>query len=311
MTIKDMNRLRTIEFFTPLICAVLNAAKIGEIDSEILSYISTGTSAAFTIDTMFISYIERLSKDHKELKALYDEVILRTSNFSRDLGLTKPVEIYNLFCSLYNSGLLSYKRKFKYNNEGKNLSNLMGIDVIRGSAVCRHISSFLCDVYRKSGYKSNSLSVYMADTPDEAPENIFQRLLPKKIANHQIASVVNGETKIVLDPTNMLLLKFDNEKNCYYGDDLEMYPRQFSNLIVRISGKEDTLLVSKYIIPNINEEESEEELEKSADVIKHNYDATIDFFRQNKAIYKDIYKLSNQYPSMDDRIFPFIKIRKK
>lgn len=101
------------------------------------------------------------TKDIKQIKQLYNEFLNNYNNLNKIFDLNNPVEIYTMFNYLLSKGYLSKDKVFDFSDEQtRNLKNLLGVEVITGKGVCRHVSGMLTDILNASGIKSESIGVY-------------------------------------------------------------------------------------------------------------------------------------------------------
>lgn len=109
-----------------------------------------------------IFYAEIYTKDIKEIKKMYEELINDYADFIKDFNLYSPVEIFSLYVFMLNNGYLSYTSDFKYgfNNYG-DIFAIAGANIVTGKSVCRNISFMLNDIFNKTGIDSQNLTVFV------------------------------------------------------------------------------------------------------------------------------------------------------
>lgn len=171
------------------------------------------------ISSMFMTdFLEHITEEYKVLNGEYYKVIKKFSELCDELKLTDPIDIYVLFVYMYRSGYLSVNHIFNYDMDMKDLSNLLGVDIIRGHGVCRSISSMLNDIYRFRNIDSSTLVVCAKNLSQierfsKAKMNAtkngrnFARVVGKLsqligVSNHLIVELNYNECNIKLDPTN-------------------------------------------------------------------------------------------------------------
>lgn len=106
------------------------------------------------VDIMLPTRIEFKTDDYKEIKNLYDKIINNLVSFFEEQNISDPVEIFTIYQFMYRNGYLSFNHNFNYDIDMKDLSRLNGTDLIRSTGVCKIITSFLTDVYKKMDYDS-------------------------------------------------------------------------------------------------------------------------------------------------------------
>lgn len=154
-------------------------------------------------------YDQDISKKSLELKVLYNKYIKELSKYLKEKNVENPISIGIYFSNMLWDGDLSYTDKFEFKNcdPGINI-NLLGSEVIKGEAVCRHIASLLVDIYKYLGYESELL---LAKQYNENVEDKLRTLLTP--INHAVALVkVNGKN-IIIDPTNKCIGLINKDKN--------------------------------------------------------------------------------------------------
>ena len=105
-------------------------------------------------------YDQDISKKSLELKILYNKYIKELSNYLKEKNIENPISIGIYFTNMLWDGNLSYTDKFAFKNSDPGINlNLLGVEVIKGEAVCRHIASLLVDIYKYLGYESELLLV--------------------------------------------------------------------------------------------------------------------------------------------------------
>lgn len=117
-----------------------------------------------------LAYLENINKkdeikNKKEINNLllnYKEFISKYAYMIKELKLTNPIDIYLLNNYLLYNGYLSYNKTFErtINSNYIDRSKTLGAEIINGKAICRHLSSFLKDLYKELGYISYILTVY-------------------------------------------------------------------------------------------------------------------------------------------------------
>ena len=154
-------------------------------------------------------YDQDISKKSLELKMLYNKYIKELSKYLKEKNVENPISIGIYFTNMLWDGNLSYTDKFafKNGNPGINL-NLLGTEVIKGEAVCRHIASLLVDIYKYLGYQSELLLVkqYNENIEDKV-RTLFTPI------NHAVTLVKVDGKNIIIDPTNKCIGLISKDKN--------------------------------------------------------------------------------------------------
>ena len=241
MTIRQQERLRLF------LCCGYIASRFFvnnndvEVIREINEYlISNNMDFNYVKDFFVIGYdisvfsafrCERLATDYQEIESLYKEVISNIGELIEYLGIQDDsVKVFALFVYLYRSGYLSYNHKFMYSTNMKDLSNLGGIDVIRGTGVCRSISSMFTDICNQVGLTAANLGVKVDSKSLALKENLSEGSLDVEkggakfakvvsvltkylpVGNHLVSLVEDKNNTAVFDPTNDVFMKMDTFK---------------------------------------------------------------------------------------------------
>ena len=147
------------------------------------------------------------------MKNMYNKIISNLAEFLKKQNLTEPIEVFTIYQFMLRNGFLSQNKHFEYNFDMKDLSKLLGADVIRGTGVCRTIASFLTDVYKELGYNSSNLIV---SVNYDALNNI-ERLgnYPRKVSNPKTKKLLktgmNTLTNLSIPDHLITLLEKDNK----------------------------------------------------------------------------------------------------
>ena len=154
-------------------------------------------------------YDQDISKKSLELKVLYNKYIKELSKYLKGKNVENPISIGIYFTNMLWDGNLSYTDKFAFKNSDPGINlNLLGVEVIKGEAVCRHIASLLVDIYKYLGYESELLLVKQYNENIEA--KVRTLLTP---INHAVTLVKVDGKNIIIDPTNKCIGLINKDKN--------------------------------------------------------------------------------------------------
>ena len=320
MKSKHQEYIRTIEFLGGIIASI-TANKYANID------IQTFTMLPFLADTVLSQRTATFTKDYKEVKEMYDKVITNFSKLMKDFNIEDVVEIFAIYVYMYRRGYLSYGHSFEYNTNMKDLPKLMGVDVIRGSGVCRSIASMLSDIYNKMAIESDTLVVSTSKDTIDSLEKISIAHLNKNIKgkkfvkviesltqnttfpNHLITAARKDNKTYILDSTNDGIL-FSRGKNSFYPYDDIVNSMKYNKLMT--SYQKLFGMLNKGNLKNningesINQQDYFNKYIKAINFIIYNRDYLDSFYHNNYYIYKDIYNASNGINSYIKRIIPII-----
>ena len=327
MKLRTFDHIRRAELLVPLVLELLAEANINpaNLSIENIDLISKLISDIAIIDIITSFRTQTLTKEYKELEKLYGEVITKTAELTKEIGLQSPVEIFALYVYLYRSGYLSYNHAFKYDTKMKDFAMLQGLDVVRGSGVCRSISALLTDLYRALGYDATNVNVYT----NKDSINTLQQISDVKLnstaeagrlvqvisavtnvtkgANHVITSVKSNGTNILLDPTNDGMFTFDEKSKKLHVGDSKFYtiPKQGSQILFRLLKSGHYKSLKGRLEGTISSEIYVEEYQNALNAISLYLPYFIDFYENNKDLYQDIYKLSESQRGLVGRLVPF------
>ena len=192
----------------------------------------------------------------------YRSVVLHISSLFKDLLFIDPIQIFSAYSYFIQNGFLSCDKKFVYRRDVDDLFPLFGINVIDGMGVCRHITSFLTDVYRELGFVSYNVSTISSDLScyslslkefecDSSGMEYFgdihsyQSYL-KKDYNHLVTLVVSKDGSFVIDPTNSLIFYVNQDKKVTLLQDENITIRCGYEKIFNYNIKKD---IRKYYVP--------------------------------------------------------------
>lgn len=286
-------------------------------------------------DSLITTRIEPTTEDYKQIENLYDNIITNLANFLKEQNITDPVEIFTIYQFMYRNGYLSYNHNFNYDMDMKDLSKLNGTDVVRGTGVCRSISSFLTDLYKKMGYDSCNLLVNAnrtilnnIDKQGDYPKwkinkktSRFVKVISKvstiiPMSNHLITLLEKDEKTYIFDATNdAFLIKGKNNKlilpNQKNG---RMKIHYFINCINKLSGQIGSLKSKKQIKdylqnPTIDYETYKEIYKNTLIYIKNNILLFQEFYENNTSLYLELFEKINEQSDLISRIYPELNLK--
>lgn len=162
MSYDTYKSIEKTSFFAPALTNTVNIF----IESALISwplYVLTAASLYYFGSTT-LSFAEIYTKDIREIKELYDELINDFSFLIEDFEFENPVEIFALYNYMLHKGYLSKTRYYEHEHPSYgDIFSLYGANVVTGGGLCRHDAAFLTDVYNKTGINSQILTVYLND----------------------------------------------------------------------------------------------------------------------------------------------------
>ncbi len=162
------------------------------------------------------------SFEFSDLCERYHEVIDHVCSLLEQLEITDPVSIFSAYSYMIRNGYLSYSHQFVYNKNIDEGLYLFGSNVISGAGVCRHICSFLTDIYCSMGYDSCNIGMFfhkgLETMERQKLKTIKNQLDSSSVSsvlkllyfihhgrfpfNHLVTLVTNSDGTLLLDPTN-------------------------------------------------------------------------------------------------------------
>ena len=113
---------------------------------------------------LYVSSGESYTKDVKEINKLYNEFIVNYNKLNKTFELSNPIELYAIYNYLLYNGYLSVNKTFEFSQKMvQDINLVLGIDIINGHGVCRHISSMFVDILNNFGIDAYQLGVYSQD----------------------------------------------------------------------------------------------------------------------------------------------------
>lgn len=244
---------------------------------ELDNQIKVLTLLEFNMEKLYLESMKYKSYDsyrnslpiNKELKRLYNIILENLAKKIKNLNMDKePLDIAILVSYfLLPLGCLSYTNKF-HNIEknvysdiadyfDNNFSTLQGLYVIAGYGSCRHVNSFIVDLFMKLGIKADKISCY--STLINNPNKINNELLENNFEpNHLIVGYIHNNKYHLIDPYNKVY-SLGNNESCYSHLYLEhnIYNCIVPNFSISLFQKElywnPNIAYQSHNIDNINE----------------------------------------------------------
>jgi len=267
---------------------------------------------------------EKYTKDITYITSLYDEVLDKYTKLINTLELIHPIEIYSIYNYMLYKGHLSNNGNFKFGKSGiEDIRSLLGVNVITGKSVCRHIASMLDDIYNKLNINSSTYTVYLGDeaknilrlellikefelqllksTDDKEKTellglisknneliNKYQKQIDKKKrANHMITIASKDNIGYIMDPTNRFIYKKIDDKE---KDISKIKVFNEKSGFVKLTKENGNYKQKKEILslPNTTLEEDKLIIDKTNILCNNNLDLLDNFKNNNKDLYSEI-----------------------
>ncbi len=250
----------------------------------------------------------RTTATYSELKAMYDEYIKDVAKLIRFLNLKSAKEVLIYLQGMMENGFFStsFDHKYKiYKNEFDYVEELYGAKVITGKSVCRHMSSFFCDVLNELNY--TAANVTCAINRDDPFKQMRRN---KVIPNHSVTGVVDRGEKLIFDPTGgvfaVVPTTLDNQDDYFIhvsevlGDE-KKYIIMCPSLENNNFGREDKLeKLNSTKLSKMSKYEFEYLFNQTMKVLEGSHFFLMDFFARHQKQSKDIEALYKELSPYSD-----------
>lgn len=224
-----------------------------------------------------------------KIRSTYNTIIKNYAELNRYFDLESPIEIYALYTKLLHRGYLSLDGSFKYDPKEifvYNIKNLLGVDIINGNGVCRHISAMLKDIFNELKIQNEVLPVYVCDNKNTNKAHLS--------GNHVINLAVQNNKNYFLDPTiGYIWKKISNANLLTCNKNIEFEVARISNWVDILDYNSDNIDALKNIRKMLLMEQStKRQDEKVLAMINRLFKDNIDIFEQfrneNIELYNDV-----------------------
>ena len=159
-----------------------------------------------------------------KIKELYQEFLRNYSKLNKVFSLQNPVEIYKLYNYLLYDGYLSVNHKFFDDDSNtRNISEILGADVLNGYGVCRNDAAVLTDILRQEGimanelcayYKSNAIKINILENPKYTKDEL-KEWAQKNIPSKRDYDYLLGVIDYLLDEKHVNIEILKANKKCF------------------------------------------------------------------------------------------------
>lgn len=286
----------------------------------------------YGIDVLTSFRTQTITSEYKELKLRYNEIINNTSDFYKSIELLEPVSIFATYVYMYRSGYFSHNQQFKYNFNMLDLAKLNGLDVIKGTGVCRSISSLLTDIYNQMGMTSYNLAVFATKEKLSKIEELSTISLDEELNeesklekliilltkyfpsyNHLITTVEHNNLNYIFDPTNDGFLQNINVSKIALANEpsieIKNYTIGLTNTLHNLLGQysDGINLYKKYHTlnkPTISYEEYKKRYLETLKLCIQNEKLFQEFYYKNQQNINEIYSISQNQSDLIKRLIP-------
>jgi len=266
---------------------------------------------------------EKYTKEIKNIENMYNNLINKYTVLNNKFELKNPVEIYSMYNYMLYKGYLSKDGEFKFGDSNiKDICTLLGVNVVTGKAVCRHIATMLNDTYNKMDINAYTYSCHLDSNGilfDTLKENIsaletilesvtnsnerkeienlissHKKLLKRytppliKKSNHLINIASKDGICYIMDPTNQTILKKEPDKEYKNILKLDLVSPLGSKIkLIKSRGEYDKKR-EILLLPNSKEEDDDKIITNINSLCNNNLDLLDRFKRENRELYSDI-----------------------
>ena len=278
------------------------------------------------------SKLEQLTKEYEKVYYLYNGVICNTAELIEAFGIQdNPIKVFALFIYLYRSGYLSNNKHFMYSTNMKDFPLLNGVDVVRGTGVCRSISSMFTDVAREVGLTASNVCVRVTDKALGKKEGMsivplevedkgrkFAKIVGRMtsvlpIGNHLVTAISSDKYSGIYDPTNDVFMNMRSFGKYEFINNTgaTMSYNIVSNVVPKLFGQMDTNIDIGGLIKNakknnVSYEEYCEVYREILELIKDKQEIFDEFYQINLPYYERIDKIMEDQHGMIKRMIPII-----
>lgn len=346
MKIKHLENIRLVLLSLNIVSTILTKGN-NQLFNELEELLNNGNISledyryysllAFDISVLTGFKMEQLTKDYERIESFYNAVISNTAELIEALGIQDdPVKVFALFVYLYRSGYMSVDKHFMYSINMKDLPLLNGVDVIRGTGVCRSISSMFTDVCNSVGLSATNVCVRangdglnkkealsLVSLEVEKRGRFFANIVGKvtsiiPIGNHLVTAIEHDNATGIYDPTNDIFMHTIGQRRYPFINDTSatMSYSFISNLFPKMLGQMDTEANYMYLKSLSNKNKIDYEQYRSIyeeinRMILANQFLFEEFYKINLPYYREVSKLANEQHGMIKRMFPIIPGKSK
>lgn len=267
-------------------------------------------------------------KTKKNLDALYMQSIQLLQLLYADMHLEDPICTKAVYKNMLNKGYLSRDGHFVYGKSRiYDYSKGMGIDIINGNGVCRHIDAHFTDCYRMMGWESYEATVSLASFPQSPKEySSLEKANYENIAKSKIFMAIYILRILMLTiyniPTHVLNITSYNNKTYILDPTLDyifksnrygnLSPLNSNKTIMCVAGLEESMSISEerkklkelFSQETVSYEEAKELHEEGNRIYQSNIDSIKDFYHQNAPLYDEIVGELSKIPYVIRKIKP-------
>lgn len=294
---------------------------------DLLLVSSIALSEIYYFATNINDRCEKYTKDGIQLLKLYKEFLQNYNKLNNTLNLVHPVEIYEMFNYMLYKGFLSKDGKFIFDDEKVvDERSFLGLNIMSGQGVCRHIATMLSDIYNEMNINSCTCTAYydsnqllskktieliallennlkeetneiaiieierLLDTAKKLKNDVKPNFEPikKNTGNHLITLASKDDIGYILDPTNKAILKKDTETKSRDILKSTVISSELEKMKLCKSRGEYDKKRNILSLPNSSEYEDEIIINRTNKICKDNADLLEKFRMENKELYEEI-----------------------
>lgn len=183
---------------------------------------------------------ELYTRDVVQIRNLYNTLLNEYTNLINQFELKHPIEIYQMYNYMLFNGYLSDNSRFYFDDsDTHDINGFLGVNVVTGKAVCRHIASMLKDIYNNIGISSQLLPMYIDR------DGFFIREYKESISITKLLSQESNDEDIKKECITFI----NNIEKKIYELEKQLSKRKKSNHAITLVGYDDTC----YLLDSTNQ----------------------------------------------------------
>ena len=311
-----LKQLSHVNLFSTIM--LFNVIRLIELNGNpVLDGVSSSLVVGSILSRILFEYfpLKKYTKEFTELKDLYQQFLKNYNKLNKTMELENPIELVVLFDFMSRSGYLSKDRIIlETSGEIESVDNsLLGLNVISGKFVCRHLASMFCDILNDYNILSYPLPVFegtcSADLSNFDEKYIMKysdiEIIAKKlkfmqsskeqitkyIANHMITFAEQDGLSYYLDPALRSIYTTDKDNIGMLNSGERAAATRFLTSYLYLDSTKDLLEFRRKLSTGfhcISSEEKENLIDTTFDKIFDNLDIFDKFYNDNNELYGDI-----------------------
>lgn len=156
------------------------------------------------------NYLIKNTEEYKRLNELYREYVKYQAKLIKEISGPDILEMALCYTLLTQSGFFSINNVFNVTDVDDifPIKDIYGAQIVTGSAVCRHLTANLYDIFQELGILSNIMSCKIEYLPENKKARKKPSILFRGRASHSVLALATENGKIIYDPINIDVYSF-------------------------------------------------------------------------------------------------------